>query len=90
MCDEHAGRGDVPPAEMPRAQAEIVLLAIALGEQVGAKQADGIEAGAPDIHAEAHADRDVDRLAAVHPSRGASRRAVPTASGTGLPPGGSG
>ena len=61
MGDEHAGHGDVAPAEMAGAQAEIVLLAVALGEQVLAEQAGGVEAVAADVHAEADRGRDVDR-----------------------------
>ena len=59
MRDEHARRGDVTPAEVAGAEAEIVLLAVALCEYVGAQQAHRIQAIPAHIHAEADADRDV-------------------------------
>ena len=69
MGHEHAGGGHMPPAEVAGTQAKVVLLAIALGEQVLAQCPHGIEALAPDIHAEAHGGRDLDRDAPVHPRR---------------------
>ena len=69
MRDEQARRGDMPPSQVAGAQAEVGLLAIALGEQVGPQWPDRIQAGAPDIHAEADAHRNVDRAPAVHPPR---------------------
>ena len=66
MADEHVQRGHVPPAAVPGAQAEIVLLAIALREQVLAQRADLVEAVAPDIKAEADArPADLADLAAI-------------------------
>ena len=65
MGDEHAGRRHVPPAEVPGAQAEIVLLAVALREHVGAEPADRVEAVAPQVHAEADRDRDIDHRAGI-------------------------
>ncbi len=55
----------MPPAKPPRAQAEVVLLAVALGEQVGAERPYRIQAGSPDIQTETHAHRYVDRTATV-------------------------
>ena len=65
MRDEHSRHRDVAPAEMPRAQAEVVLLAVALGEDLGAEWADGVDAVAPQIQAEADADRDIDHAPLV-------------------------
>ena len=44
MGYEHARRGDMPPTQMARAKAEVILLPIALGEYIGAQQANRIEA----------------------------------------------
>ena len=69
MGDEHAGRGNMPPAEMARTQAEVVFLAVALGEDVGPEQADRVQAVAADIQAKTDADRNVDQRPAVGPLR---------------------
>ena len=69
MRDEYPWCGHIPPAQVAGAQAKVVLLAIALGEQVGAQQADCVQAGPANIQAEPDSHRDVDRAAAIHPSR---------------------
>ena len=81
MRDEHPRCGHVAPAEMAGAQAKVVLLAIALGEQIGAEQPDRVQAGAANIQAEADAHRDVDRARRRSPvapgHRGAPSRRGP-------------
>ena len=65
VADEQSGQRDVAPAQPAGAQAEIVLLAVALGEHVGAEQADGVQAVAAEVEAEADADRNIDYGRAV-------------------------
>src|SRR5439155_20749281 len=59
MRHKDVERGNVAPTEMPGAKAEIVLLAIALGEHILAEESDLIEAVPPNVEAEADADRKV-------------------------------
>src|SRR5205823_924977 len=60
MRDEYAAGRDMPPAEMARAKAEIVLLAVALREYILAEQADGLQTVVADVHAEPDGRRNVD------------------------------
>ena len=59
MADEDARRRDAAPAEMAGAQAEVVFLAVALGEHIFPQQANRVEAVAPEIQAEADAGRQI-------------------------------
>ena len=52
MRHEQAGHGHMTPTEVAGANAKIVLLAVALGEQILTKQSDFLHAVAPEIDAE--------------------------------------
>src|ERR1700712_1822512 len=65
MADEHAGRRDVTPSEMAGTDAEIVFLAVAVGEQVLAQRAHLIQAVTPDIHTETDRGRNIDDRPAI-------------------------
>src|ERR1700693_14077 len=69
MGDENPRCGHVPSAEVAGTQAKVVFLAVTLSEQIGAEQADSVQACAADIKAKPDAHGDVDRAAAIHPSR---------------------
>ena len=69
MPDIDPGRRHVPPAQMPRAQAEIVLLAVALGERVLPQQPHFGQAVALEIEAEADPGRDLHHPRAVRRRR---------------------
>ena len=60
MRDEYCRHGDVAPAEMPCPDAEVVLFAVALGEDVLAQHSRGVQAVALDVDAEPHRARNVD------------------------------
>src|ERR1700709_2278003 len=74
MGDKNPRRHDVPPAEMAGTEAEVVLLAIALCEEILAEPAGLFEAVAADIQEEADAGRDLDDRLAVR----ARRKAIDT------------
>ena len=57
------------PAEMAGAYAEIVLLAVALSEQVLAQQSDLAEAVAPEVHTEPVCGRHIHDAARIRPAR---------------------
>src|ERR1700748_1557166 len=65
VCHEHSGCRHVAPSAMARAQAEVVFLAIALGEHVVAERADIIETGTLHVETKAHTDRDLDRRTSI-------------------------
>ena len=60
MRHEHAGHRDMAPAEMAGADTEIVLLAVALREQVLSQQPDLPQTVAPEVDAEAMRGRHFD------------------------------
>ena len=60
VADEQSGQRHVAPAQPAGAQAEIVLLAVSLGEHVGPEQSDGVQAVAPEVKTEADAHRNID------------------------------
>ena len=68
VCDEYPWRGDMAPAEMTGANAEIVLLAIALGEDILAEQPDLRQAVAAKVDAEAMCCRHLNDRAAIGPA----------------------
>src|SRR4051794_31597100 len=68
MGYEEARYRDMAPAEMAGTDAEIVLLAIALREQVLAQQPDVSETVAPDIHAEPVRGRHIHHEAGIRPA----------------------
>ena len=65
MGDEQPRHRDMAPAEMAGAQAKVVFLTVALGEDFGTEAAHGVDAVAAQIEAEAHADRDIDEILLV-------------------------
>ena len=65
VIDEHVAGQDIAPAGAGRAQAEVVLLAVAAPEPLRVEQPHLVEAGAPYAHAEAHGRRQIDGPAGV-------------------------
>ena len=74
MVNEGVAGQQMGPALRGGPQAEVVLLAIAAPEGLGIKEADGVEAVAPDVHGEADGGRQIRRAAGIGPFEGGIQR----------------